>query len=357
MKQNLIIRADTSTQIGAGHAMRCLALAQAWQDAEGCATFLMSEVTPTLKTRLLSEGIEVIHLSAYPGSADDAVQTRELAQQVGAAWIVVDGYHFGADYQRIIKDANVGLLFIDDNEHAGHYYADIVLNQNIYAHELLYENKEPYTRFLRGTRYILLRREFLKWHGWKREIPHAARKVLVTMGGGDPDNVTLKVMQALQQIDIGRLEVEIVVGANNPHFLELQSAIHNPQSAIHLKKDVINMPELMSRADVAVSAGGSTCWEMAFMGLPAAVLVLAENQKDIAAGLGEAGVVINLDQYTEVSVEKAANTLARMIEDRELRKGMSLKGRELVDGMGAVRVAEILSTEFKAHLGENRLCA
>ena len=337
--------------------MRCLALAQAWQDAEGYVTFLMSEVTPTLKTRLHSEGIEVIHLSAYTGSADDAVQTRKLAQQVDATWVVVDGYHFGADYQRIIKDADLCLLFIDDNEHAGHYYADIVLNQNIYAHELLYGNREPYTRLLRGTRYILLRQEFLKWHGWKREIPGAARKVLITMGGGDPDNVTLKVIQALQQIDIDRLEVEIVVGASNPHFQELQSAIRNPQSAIHLKKDAINMPELMSWADLAVSAGGSTCWEMAFMGLPAAVLVLAENQKDIAAGLGEGGVVINLDQYTEVSVEKIANTLVRLIEGRELRQGMSLKGRELVDGMGAMRVAEILLTEFEADLGDNRLCA
>ena len=93
------------------------------------------------------------------------------------------------------------------------------------------------------------------------------------------------------------------------------------------------------------------------MGLPAAVLVLAENQKDIAAGLGEGGVVINLDQYTEVSVEKIANTLVRLIEGRELRQGMSLKGRELVDGMGAMRVAEILLTEFEADLGDNRLCA
>ncbi len=93
------------------------------------------------------------------------------------------------------------------------------------------------------------------------------------------------------------------------------------------------------------------------MGLPAAVLVLAENQKDIAAGLGEGGVVINLDQYTEVSVEKIANTLVRLIEGRELRQGMSLKGRELVDGMGAMRVAEILLTEFEVDLGDNRLCA
>jgi len=145
---NLVIRADGSTLIGSGHIMRCLALAQAWQDAGGGVLFLMGTGVPILEERLKSEGMDTAHLRAHAGSTDDAVETANLAQEVGATWVVLDGYHFDAVYQRTIKDSGVRLLFIDDNGHADHYYADIVVNQNIHAHAGLYTNREPYTQLL-----------------------------------------------------------------------------------------------------------------------------------------------------------------------------------------------------------------
>ena len=351
MKKALVIRADASTQIGIGHVMRCLALAQAWQDNEGHAIFLMAEVTPSLEARLQSGGMEAIHLSAQPGSADDAVQTSELAQQIGATWVVVDGYRFGADYQRAIKDDNLCLLFIDDNGHSDHYYADIVLNQNIYAHEGLYLNKEPYTQLLLGSRYVLLRREFLKWHGWKRETPEVARKVLVTLGGGDPDNVTLKVIRVLNKVNIQDLEVKVIVGASNPNFeslknamlsacpVESQEAIHTgAPCSMHIIKNVENMPELMSWADVAVSAGGSTCWELAFMGLPNIALILAENQRSISELLSTRSVTINLGWHENLSSAYMAHSITHLLHAPETRAQMGRCAREHVDGEGARRV-------------------
>jgi len=282
MTGSLLLRADASETIGTGHVMRCLALAQAWQDTGGRVVFLMATEAPAVEARLQSEGMEVIHLPVQPGSRDDAIQTADLARRVGADWVVVDGYHFGADYQRTIRGLGLHLLFIDDHGHADHYSADLVLNQNIHAHEGIYKNREPYTRLLLGTRYVLLRREFLKWRGWKREIPEVARKVLVTMGGSDPDNVTLKVIQALQQVDVDGLETIVVVGGGNPHYEELQSSVQESRFPVLLESNVTNMPELMAWADVAVSAGGSTSWELAFMGVPALVLILANNQRSIA---------------------------------------------------------------------------
>jgi len=281
----LLVRVDASAQIGTGHLMRCLALAQAWRDVGGRVVFLMAMESPPLEARLRSEGMEVVHLPVQPGSMDDAIQTADFARQLGADWVVVDGYHFGAEYQRIIKDSGLRLLFIDDIGHAEHYSADLVLNQNIHAHEGLYQNREPYTRLLLGTRYVLLRREFLKWRGWKREIPEVARKVLVTMGGSDPDNVTLKVIQALHQVDMDGLEAIVVVGGSNPNYEELQSAVQDSRFPIRLESNVTNMPERMAWADVAVSAGGSTSWELAFMGVPILNLILAENQQQASTTL------------------------------------------------------------------------
>ena len=350
--KHLLIRADANARIGTGHLMRCLALAQAWKNGRGHAVFVTACESDGLRQRLSDEGFQVITLEhPYPDPADWEMTSKVLTAYPDA-WVVLDGYHFDLAYQRQIREAGHRLLVIDDTAHLDHYYADVVLNQNINAERLQY-SCELYTRLLLGTRYVLLRSEFLAWREWQREIPEVAHKVLVTLGGGDPDNQTLKVIRALQRMDVDGLEAVVVVGASNPHFRELQSAVRNLQFAIRLVQNVTNMPELMAWADVAVSAGGSTCWELAFMGLPTVVLVLAENQQGIAAGLGEAGVVLNLGWYAEASIAQVANTLAGLLEDRGLRRQMSQQGRELVDGLGSERVGEFLRTQSHSNLASS----
>jgi len=162
--------------------------------------------------------------------------------------------------------------------------------------------------------------------------------VLVTMGGGDPDNVTLKVMQALQGINIPDLEVKVVVGPSNAHIQELQSAIQNLKSKINIIHDPPNMPELMAWADVAVTAGGSTCWELAFMGLPALILILADNQTPIAVELERQGMALNLEWHNVLESGDIACQLRSVIMSSEKRETMSKCGRQLVDGSGTMRV-------------------
>ena len=349
---NLLIRADANTQMGIGHVMRCLALAQGWKARGGQATFITACESDGLRHRLSNEGFQVIAVEKpYPDLADWKITSQALAAH-SDAWVVLDGYHFVPTYQRQIKEAGHRLLVIDDMAHLDHYYADVVLNQNINAERLRY-SCEPNTRLLLGTRYVLLRSEFLAWRGWQRQIPKVARKVLITLGGGDPHNQNMKVIRALQQGGVDELEAVVVVGASNPHFRELQSAIRNSQFAIRLVQNVTNMPELMAWADMAVSAGGSTCWELAFMGLPTVVLVLAENQQGIAAGLGRAGVVLDLGWYTEASITQIADTLVALLEDCGLRRQMSQRGRELVDGVGVERVVERLRTQSHSNLASS----
>src|SRR5688572_24859396 len=121
--------------------MRCLALAQAWQDTGGVAIFFTrSDLSPVLRQRLQHEGIEIRYLVETEDSSVDADQTVVLAQELNVVNIVVDGYQFDAEYQRQIKDAGLHLLFIDDYGHAAPYSADLLLNQNIHASDTLYTN-------------------------------------------------------------------------------------------------------------------------------------------------------------------------------------------------------------------------
>ena len=330
--------------MGTGHVMRCLALAQAWQEIGGRAIFALATKTSALEARLAEESMEVAHLSTQPGNQKDSEQTIDLAQREKALWVVLDGYHFNADYQKPIKQAGLNLLFIDDYGHADHYFADLVLNQNIYANKSLYRKREPYTELLLGTQYVLLRREFWLWRGWQRQIPEVARKVLVTLGGGDPDNVTLKVIRALQQLDVPGLEAKIVVGPVNVHLETLRKVTQTSTFNMQLLTEVPNMPELMVWADIAISAGGSTCWELALMGLPSVLLVVAENQRRIAKGLDQAGMAINLGWFNRISRIKISTELVKLLNARRRRQQMSQTGQQSVDGKGAYRVIEALRT-------------
>jgi UDP-2,4-diacetamido-2,4,6-trideoxy-beta-L-altropyranose hydrolase len=277
-------------------------------------------------------------LDVRPGSVEDATTTVGLAHEVGAEWIITDGYHFSADYQRTIKESRVKLLFIDDYGHCDHYYADIVLNQNLNANEDLYQRREPYTRLLLGPEFVLLRREFLRYRGLRREVPEVGRRLLATFGGADHHNVTLKVIRALEQVDVPGLNAEVAVGGWNPHVEEIEEAVKRSSSPIGLRRDTVDMPSLMAWADLAVSAAGTTVWELAFMGLPSLTVATSENQRSLAAQADIAGVSSSVGWYDRLSSSELAERVEKLLKHKEMRERMSRTGRKLVDGDGASRV-------------------
>lgn len=326
--------------------MRCLALAQAWQDAGGRVVFVTSADARPLEAKLKSGGAQVVLLDPPRTTEDDARQTVGLAREHGASWVVADGYDFGSDYQRVVRGSGLRLLVVDDYGHAERYYADVVLNQNAYADASMYVGREPYTRLLLGTGYALLRREFWGWRGWRRAIPERARNILVTMGGADPHNVSLTVVRALQRVMSPEMAARVLVGPVNPHFESLSRAVRGDN--IRLLRHADDMPSLMAWADVAVSAAGSTCWELAFMGLPGALVVLADNQRKIAESVHAAGAAVSLGRHEEAGEGRVAAALTGLFESPAGRRQMSRRGRALVDGLGGARVAAALcSTAVK----------
>lgn len=333
----LLIRVDASIAMGTGHAMRCLALAQAWQDAGGKTVMAMAEATPATDDLLRREDVEVVRLDVAGGTEGDAIRTAGLAEQRQAAWVAVDGYQFDSAYQATLKSNGLRLMLIDDDGRALPYSADLVLNQNAHAAEALYGQRAPYTRLLLGPDYAMLRRQFASWRNWQREIPAAGRRILLTMGGSDPDNFTARVMEALPLVEMESLESVVVVGGSNPHGPALEVAAKS-QNSVRLVKNADNMPELMAWADLAVSAAGTTCWEMFFLGLPAAVVDLAANQRPVAQRLNQLGVACHIESNRHCSTERIARELTRLLADAETRSRMCRCGRKLVDGRGASRV-------------------
>ena len=317
--------------------MRCLALAQAWRDNGGKVVFATAQLTPGLRSRLENESIEICDLMVAPGGKRDLDSTLKLARVCVPEAVVVDGYHFGGAFQSVLVDAGFRVLFIDDYGHASKYSATWVLNQNISAYPELYKERYRNTRLLLGPKYALLRREFVKLKHHK-PIAENVRKILITMGASDPQNATLKILSAMRSISSKKFEIEVIVGGDSPNLEDIQNVAESMSQRTDVLFDVKNMYHHLKDADIVVTAGGSTCWEAACLGLPNIILTFADNQVAIAQGLERAKAARNLGRCNEVSQEIIASTISNVISSFELRNAMSYSAQSLVDGKGAHRV-------------------
>lgn len=341
-----LLRADASADIGTGHVMRCLALAQALRDIGSDVVLAHTVSLPAgLEERLSAEGIALRPLTGTRGTRQEAGHTADLAADLSADWLVVDGYAFGAEYLATLRSAPLRVLVFDDHAGLSRYPVDIVVNQNAYADAARYAGRTDEARLLLGPRFAVLRRDFAPWRDWQRSIPRRGRRVAVTLGGSDPADATSRVLAAFHAARDRTLDVRVAVGAANPRHGELTAALGR---RVELLFDVRDMPALLAWADVGIGAGGTSALEIACMGLPALLFVLADNQVESVAALTAAGIARALGRPADAGPARIAAELCELLDDPEAREAMAHRGRELVDGRGARRVArEMLAATLR----------
>jgi len=177
------------------------------------------------------------------------------------------------------------------------------------------------------------------------------------MGGSDPENVTSAVLRAMRLVDIDGVELIVVVGPGNPNGEMLEQEAAGSNGLTRLCRNVTNIPELMSWADFAVSAAGSTCWELCLLGLPSAVIDIAENQRPIAQALGQDGAAIHLGSGHGFRPDEAAAKVKALLLSSAARNSLSERARRLVDGRGAERViAAMRGTRFTLRRAKDGDC-
>jgi UDP-2,4-diacetamido-2,4,6-trideoxy-beta-L-altropyranose hydrolase len=333
----ILIRADGSPAIGIGHLMRCLALAEA---AGPRATFLSFEPPAPFIERAAAAGAGVRALASRPASPEDLTETSEVARAIGAEWIVLDGYTFDGDFQDGLVTDGHRVLAIDDHGHAKHYGAQVVLNANAGADPRWYGERAPGTRLLLGLRYALLRAEFRSRQA-AADQPQRVRRVAITFGGSDPDNLSAQVLDGLAAVP-GPLEVLVVVGSANPHGASLRASAARSPHEVEIAIDVRDMAARLAACDLAVTAAGGTLVELARVGTPAVAVVVADNQAPGARALAEAGAVVNLGRHETLDAAAIGVAVAELADNPDRRQALSRRGRELVDGRGAARVLDAM---------------
>jgi UDP-2,4-diacetamido-2,4,6-trideoxy-beta-L-altropyranose hydrolase len=321
--------------------MRCLALAQAWQDAGGTVAFACTDMPDSLSRRLKAERCEVHKIDAIPGAETDIEETRRLAEAIGPRWLVLDGYAFGSTFQLALRDEKWRLLFIDDDGRHESYHTDVLLNQNAGAVAVLYDRRAHGARLLLGCRYAMLRREFLQTSG-KIVTVQSASRILLTLGGADRDNVTEHFLNISRSCTLAACEIDVLVGPANSHLVRLREVV-NRMKRVTLHEAPANVSQIMASCDLAITAAGSSVYELGYLGVPMLLIATADNQRPIAAALDRLGAAVWLDNFglgSDADLEFAVDTF---IHNPPARDKCAVRARQLVDGQGAARVVAALS--------------
>lgn len=340
--RRLLLRADGSSRIGLGHLMRLLALGQAWTDAGGLVEAFIGETPDAIVDRYAREGITVRRLRGLDERDPLGGLASALADDPSAR-AAID--HPGIDAMALdgLGDASARTLVVDDMARLERYPVALVLNQNAHADRADYP-PDGGARYLLGLRHVLLRREF-RADIPERLVPERARRVLVTFGGADPTGMTRRTIDALAGLpDHARtdLAVRVVIGAANPSDGDLEHVASGAGLPLRVERGLEEMVEPMGWADLAVTSGGSTVWELARTGCPAIVVETAPAESFLVRGLERVDLFDRLGPADRLDGPTLRAVIEARILDRAWRTSMARRGRELVDGGGADRVVAAL---------------
>jgi len=365
--QVFAFRVDAAIGIGIGHLMRCLTLADALADQGHSCHFLTRARSGDRQDLILERGHTLLLLpqakpavyGAHPnppahaawlgvGWREDAAATAKILTALKPGWVILDHYALDALWEKTAIPAGVRLAVIDDLADRPHR-ADLLLDQNLGRQESDYAGLLPDgCQVLVGPRYALLRPEFAK----KRPEAHERRKtlatkhLLITLGGVDKDNATGGILAALSNIHLpDGFHITVVMGRQAPFLEDVRQQAKAMPCPTEVCLDVKDMASLMVAADFCIGAAGSTAWERCALGLPSAMLVLAENQIEIARYLETAGCGLSLPHWNAPGFARAlAKALGRFAVPESYAR-MVQKMFDVTSGCGSLLLSEALALE------------
>ena len=359
MNCRVVIRVDASVQIGIGHVMRCLTLANAISKMGAVVEFICRKHNGNLIGLIRQKGFKVHELpnpsvnlvtdakkfhAGYPDHINwlgcswqlDAEHCCEVINGK-ADLLIVDHYSLDAQWERRMRKACDALMCIDDLADRPHD-CDILLDQCLFRScddykDLVFRG----TEILAGSKYALLRSEFSKFRDLslsRREKPERKR-ILITMGGVDKDNVTGKILEVLKNTKLTIEEIIVILGPSSPWLRQVQISAQEIQIPTQILYAVDNMAELMASSDLAISAGGSTTLERFCLGLPSITVAIADNQIPLIEAITDnsLGYAVNSPAELTSFLPKVLNC-----NDVKFTKYISKKTSSLCDGNGTERV-------------------
>lgn len=347
---NIIFRVDSSYEIGTGHVMRCLTLANELKNSGAKVSFICRDLPGNLANYISNKGYHVFLLpfhtreqpvmtskSDRPYAAwlqvdwkTDAMETAQILMELApVGCLIIDHYAIDLNWEEFLEDNVKKIVVIDDLADRPHQ-CSILIDQNSSCEEDRYNELVPKSCVkLLGTSYALLRPEFRSAKKQLARRDGRINRILVFFGGTDPTNETLKTLKALSNHHFSSLHIDVVVGETNKNKDIIQQLCQEkPNMFFHYQ--INYMAELMRKADFSIGAGGSSTWERCYLGLPTLAIVTAENQMEITKLLHDKGATSCLGVSAKISPKMIEHSINTMLSNPSKVKEMSKKALNLM---------------------------
>jgi UDP-2,4-diacetamido-2,4,6-trideoxy-beta-L-altropyranose hydrolase len=344
--------------------MRCLTLADELKREGARIKFVTRNHVGHLASLIQDRGYEAILLPEPNGTQQslgvdpihahwlsvpweqDAKEMREVMSCQSADWLIIDHYGIDRRWHQALRSSAKRNMVIDDMIDRD-WDCELLLDQTYGRQAELYAQSVPtHCKLLLGSQYALLRPEFaeLRPHAIeKRKHCTDIHKILVSIGGVDPGNLTLQVLDGLARMKWRELpSIDVVFGEHAPHYQDIKRYAQAYPLQINVMRNVSNMAVLMLEADLSIGSGGATSWERCCLGLPSIAICLARNQEEITQAVERAGASTTLDFAEDSESLKVENALRPFEEEPRLLQKMSEQGFKMVDGLGSRRVVKIM---------------
>lgn len=367
---NVVFRTDASSRIGSGHVMRCLTLGTALRERGACVSFVCREHEGHLCDLIEERGFAVTRLpkstakgssEALPSHAawlgatwqEDAAQVRALVAARRINWLVVDHYALDARWERELRPYVARILVIDDLADRMHD-CDVLLDQNLVPDmDARYGGKLPENcTALLGPAYALLQPMYAELHDQVSPRDGPIRRICIFLGGADGQNVTGRALAAFLSLERPDIHVDVIVAADSPHTKSIRAQAAGHRN-VHLHGTLSTLANIYARADLAIGAAGASSWERLCVGLPALVVVMAENQRLVAETLSQRGLVQLLGHQDTVEASTIAQALAKLAR-QGLEADWSRRCLAVVDGAGVARTCAALAASGSGGLRVRR---
>lgn len=357
---HIVFRVDASLQIGSGHLMRCLTLADALRARGASCQFICREHLGHRMDLIEARGYPVQMLRASASLADevdshapshaswlgcgwreDAKQTIAALGEARPEWLVVDHYALDSRWERELRPHTQDIMVIDDLADRKHD-ADLLLDQNLGRADIDYAGLLPsQCTLLIGPGNALIRPQFaqLRAYSLARRRESALKHLMISMGGVDADDATGKVLKALQDAALPEgLRITVVMGGQAPWLESVRELASIARWPCDVRVDVTEMAQLMADSDLAIGAAGGTSWERCCLGLPALIVVLADNQRAGAYALAKTGAAHLLGDATDIAA--SIPLVFASLLNGDFMERMSLAAGNVCNGLGVERVLE-----------------
>ena len=334
-KRQIIFRVDGGTQLGMGHIQRTIILSSELANEFDFHFYIREDDVGF--NYLESAGLQTYRLPQDMEGPEEAEILITGKHENPPLVIIVDILDTSKNYMQVLKYHGSKIVTLE-NQGDGASLADVVINSIVEGPESKDFTRNG-TRYLKGARFKILSPDFDVQYPdvQKDNIP----KVVVTLGGGDLTSSLPKVLKAVAGIKRD-VHLTVIAGPAYQGFESLKNEVKRLPLHIGLHREVSNMAKVLSGKDIAITAGGGTLYEIAYMGIPGIALCQCDHQEKNASIFESMGTVINLGNALEVSLKEISRTLATLLSDPVKRKEMSRKGKELIDGKGRERVTKII---------------